>query len=223
MLSKVTNLFRIARLTRAKYARADQPVPKARSQRSHHLKRFVLFLAALCAPSAPSFAQGTLGTGSISFAAPVTNGAVITFSVRDGGTGTSPAIFNTIRLTAADLGRQFPITSADDPDFDPLVALLTNGTSDAIAWTVDLGGGGPGHRGQENSFFTLPPGGNGIDFYGFHIDNISLRLDAMTPGSLAATISVNSLPIPEPGAATLVACAACLIALSRFAFDRRNP
>ncbi len=183
------------------------------------MRKLAVLILTLCAACVSSVGQGTLGTAT--FSVPVgisrlTNGGALAFGQNLIGGGSKLAIFETLHFTADDVGRLFPITSADDPDFDPLVAILTNGTSDTIGWAYIEGYGGGFSNFRENGFFSLPPGGNGIDFRGFHIDNIALRLDQATLTSLKATILVNSQPVPEPGVAALFAYAVCLIALSRF-------
>ena len=139
-----------------------------------------------------------------------------TFQFRLGnafGFGINSPIFDTLTLSVGDIGKVFPITQAQDADFNSLVALLVNGQSDSLAFefSFDHFQTVAGNGNQENLFFApLPPGNNGIDFQGFPIDNIALRLDSADIGgssySVQTTIFVNSAAVvPEPSTAGLLA------------------
>jgi hypothetical protein len=89
-------------------------------------------------------------------------------------------------------------------------------------------------------FSQLPVGGNGIDFRGFKIDSIALRLDLLdisSPGinpngngiwtdcSYSGQISVNYEPVPEPATTVLTAIFALLLGIfgKHPRAQQRNP
>lgn len=116
-------------------------------------------------------------------------------------------IFGNLLLTTNDVGRILPVTQANDTNFDFVVSLLTNGISDWVGYEIDTPMAGSFHPTREADLFApLPQGANGIDFGGFHIDNIALEIDQLsfTPlpgGGLVGTdvtgtfrVFVNSVP-----------------------------
>ncbi len=137
-----------------------------------------------------------------------------TFEIRLGsgfGFGISSPIFDTLTLSASDVGQTFPITQAQDADFNSLVALLQNGQSNPLELDLSFNQFASiayGLSTSKSSFFApLPAGNNGIDFQGFPIDNIALRVDSVNISagnfSIQATIFVDSAPVPEPSAGAL--------------------
>lgn len=137
---------------------------------------------------------------AISFYASTSHAAVIGIGAFDiPGAGIAPDIIDVFRLTygfaadrsadifdripvqASDVGRTFTVTAADDPNFDNLARALTNGTDDEFVLYVwfDYPFSGAG-LGTPESIFFGHPGMNGIDFQGFRISAISLRLDDFT-------------------------------------------
>jgi hypothetical protein len=150
-----------------------------------------------------------------------------TFEIRLGNGfgfgGINAPIFDSLTFSASDAGKVFPITQAQDPDFNSLRALLTNGQSDYmdLELSFDNFSTAAGVSSLENQFFApLPAGNNGIDFQGFPIDNIALRLDSVNIGvssySITATIFVDSAAaVPEPSVGALTGLGGFLWLLAR--------
>jgi hypothetical protein len=177
-------------------------------------------------------AQDTLATAQIygyGGARVIRSAVTVRFGIDTGLEMVHP-IFDTIALTPADVGRLFPITQSQDSDFTALAGVLTDGQPSQIGYRNDINGSGEFAR--ENLFFlSLPAGGNGIDFQGFYIDDIALRLDSLTiasPGrnpnrdglwtdfSYTATIFVNGTPVPEPTSIALFGFGAIAVGLRRW-------
>jgi hypothetical protein len=149
-----------------------------------------------------------------------------TFEIRLGngfGFGINAPIFDSLTFSASDAGKVFPITQAQDPDFNSLRTLLINGQNDYmdLELSFDNFSSGAGVSSLENQFFApLPAGNNGIDFQGFPIDNIALRLDSVNIGvssySITATIFVDSAAaVPEPCVGALTGLGGLLWLLAR--------
>jgi len=101
----------------------------------------------------------------------------------DSSVGDGPTVFDGIVWTPADIGETMFLRSGSDPDFTEAVARLTNGVTDWIAVQLELfpGGGGPGFATWEANFFAGQVGlANGIDFGGFEIESIGLRLNSLS-------------------------------------------
>jgi CSLREA domain-containing protein len=101
----------------------------------------------------------------------------------DSSVGDGPTVFDGIVWTPADIGETMFLTSGSDPDFTEAVARLTNGVTDwiAVQLAVFPGGGGPGFATWEANFFAGQVGlANGIDFGGFEIESIGLRLNSLS-------------------------------------------
>jgi hypothetical protein len=119
-------------------------------------------------------------------------------------------LFQSLALTVALPNMTFTATAANDPAFNPVVSLLTNGVDDGVTACVAFkpGGGSGCTSSTESGFFAGAPGSsNGIDFAGDRIDSISLILGSdvlfSAGGGTAAftghiTYQVNGAPIPEP-------------------------
>jgi uncharacterized repeat protein (TIGR03803 family) len=126
---------------------------------------------------------GTLAVRRISVAggcADIMDRLRFTFGYCPGGGRPTNGLFNALLLTTKDVGRVFPIAQADDTNFAFVVSILTNGTADWVGYLIE-GACGSGEAALEQDFFSpLPPGGNGIDFAGLHIDNIALEIDQLT-------------------------------------------
>jgi hypothetical protein len=149
-----------------------------------------------------------------------------TFEIRLGNGfffGINAPIFDSLTFSTSDAGKVFPITQAQDPDFNSLRALLTNGQSDYmdLELSFDNFSTVAGVSSLENQFFApLPAGNNGIDFQGFPIDNIALRLDSVNIGvssySITAMIFVDSAAgVPEPSVGALAGLGGFLWLLAR--------
>lgn len=87
----------------------------------------------------------------------------------------SPNVFDGVSIPQTQVGVDFVTDSSSDPDFDALVALLTNGTSDAIPFAVSLSGFGGG-SGARNDF-SLPGYASSADFVGATITSMVARMD----------------------------------------------
>jgi hypothetical protein len=103
-------------------------------------------------------------------------------------------VFASRQYSLADVGQTFYSTAATDPDFGPVVALLTNGTIDSVAFSVRAAGigaqPGPGYANgpsAEQIFFSISP--PRVDFKGFAVTRLGLRIDA-----LSQTIQQTPLP-----------------------------
>ncbi len=166
-----------------------------------------LIVAVLISLCHTLFAQGTLAVGDISRTwpnlLPASDTVRFFFSRLNDEAMTS--IYKTHHFTTNDVGRLFVATQATDTNFNRMISVLTNGTLDYVGATVQVGYSGWGIYPLEGTFFSpLPPGGNGIDFSGFHIDNLALQIDQLaflhTNANAAcllftARIFVNSLPV----------------------------
>ena len=132
-----------------------------------------------------------------------------TFEVKFGVTN---SIFETLTLSAADVGQTFQITQTQDPDFNSLVSSLTDGRSETLNFQLSFNNFGSianGISAPEKVFFSqLPAGNNGIDLQGFNIDSISLRIDSVSINSpnysIRTTILVDAITVPEPSVGVLV-------------------
>jgi len=184
-----------------------------------------LFVLAVCLPARATIFPNPLATHTeVMAGSSITTAS--TFEIRLGsgfGFGINSPIFDSLTFTAADAGKVFPVTQAQDPDFNGLKTLLLNGVSDDIELDLSFDNFQSISYGLSNSeknfFAPLPAGNNGIDFQGFPIDNIALRLDSVSimPSSFSiqATFLVNSAPVPEPSTAALAALAGGLLFLLR--------
>jgi hypothetical protein len=94
-----------------------------------------------------------------------------------------PKLFEGIIFTPADVGKTVTVTEANDPEFNEVVAVLTNGVNDFLYFQAlgHPGGGGPlDERTEAFSFFGDGSGASGIDFKDFIIQCISLRINSLT-------------------------------------------
>ena len=189
---------------------------------------FSFFLMGIC-PGLLAQTFTAVGNFGNSFgAASVNNAATVSFNELVGSRTYYP-IFDKLTLTGNNVGHLYTFTQANDPDFNSMVAVLTDGVSEFVGCSLNLvpGGGGQSDWNSESRFFSqLPLGGNGIDFRGFKIDSIALRLDLLdisSPGtnpngngiwtdcSYSGQISVNYEPVPEPATKVLTAIFALLL------------
>ena len=161
------------------------------------------------------------------------NNTASTFEVRFGfGAGSNGGfIFDGLTLSVADVGKTFVISQAEDPDYNTVVGFLTNGRSDLISYELSFENFGPiamGTEASESIFFSpLPAASNGVDFEGFHLDSINLRIDSVTIDSSSFSIQTTILvdpinPVPEPGSSALMMLGAAGIWLRRLATGKSH-
>ena len=100
------------------------------------------------------------------------------------GTGASGArLFEGIIFRPSDVGMTVKMTETNDPEFNEAAAILTNGVNDSLSFqAIGYPGGGGGGYGSSEAFFFFgdQSGANGIDFMGFSITSIGIRMDALT-------------------------------------------
>jgi hypothetical protein len=103
-----------------------------------------------------------------------------------GGDGTGAygtRLFDDFFFTPSDVGTSVTVTDDDNPEFDEVIAILTNGVNDHLTFETHgypsgcIGGDGGN---EAYSFFGDSSGANGIDFENYTITSISLRMDALT-------------------------------------------
>jgi hypothetical protein len=198
------------------------------------MKAAALFLTVL-GLAVPVYPQGTIG----SFLRVAEMGGAV---VRTNATfwfGESPsffppnpvrdaAVFEHLSLTPVHVGRTFLVAAGDDPDFERLVALLTNGVQDPFGYLLNDIGGVSGY--EDVLFAPLPGGGGAVDFQGYAIDRFSLEVLALTiasPGSnlnndglwtditMSFRFSVIGHAVPEPSVVALTLTSVGLLALAR--------
>jgi hypothetical protein len=131
-------------------------------------------------------------------------------------------IFDSYTFTPSEAGHVFTVTQANDSNFDPLAALLTDGVDEDVGYAFRINGG-PGVQlnAPESVFFGNMPNNNpnGFGLKGFKIDSISLvfnQLSLDSPGSnpngdgiwtdfsFNAELSINYEPVPEPALPSLI-------------------
>jgi hypothetical protein len=105
----------------------------------------------------------------------------VLFGSDDSGVG-GVRLFDDFFFTLSDVGTSVTVTDADNPEFDEVVAILTNGVNDHLYFETH---GYPygcmhGNGGNEAYCFGNLSEANGIDFKGSIITGITLRLDALT-------------------------------------------
>ncbi|OQB92848.1 MAG: hypothetical protein BWX84_00783 [Verrucomicrobia bacterium ADurb.Bin118] len=126
-------------------------------------------------------------------------------------------LFDTLTFSPNDVGRTFTIASPDDdPDFPNAVKSLTDGVDDAI--TIFRGTSSPyGGVFAESALFSAVPR-EGPDLLGYRIDAFHLTIDELWIGRTdfsnpalpwtdtygQATLRIEGVLIPEPGAGALV-------------------
>lgn len=126
-----------------------------------------------------------------------------------------------VTFSSTDAGATVTATSANNANFNPAVAFLTNGVDGFASDLASLGpgDGGAGSAEPESRAFTgrVPAQPGAPDFAGYTIDTIQLKLNSLvfTPtlvngqagteemGSLTETIFGTS-NVPEPGAILLI-------------------
>jgi hypothetical protein len=103
-----------------------------------------------------------------------------------GGDGTGASgirLFDNFFFTPSDVGTSVTVTDAENPEFDDVIAILTNGVNDNLSFETHGYPGGCiiGSGGNEaGAFFGDSSGANGIDFENYTITGITLRLEALT-------------------------------------------
>jgi hypothetical protein len=161
-----------------------------------------------------------LGTWEYSHSSSVVGtaqGIVFTFGWWNPNEGAviSDPVFEEIFVTCSDVGMSFTATGADDPDFDGLVSVLTNGVDDTLAvmHTVGSCGCGSGIHMRESQVFV-----NGSpDFAGQAIDSICLKVNSLLLDPQESwtdySFDVAVVVVPEPAALSLLAVGACTFLL----------
>jgi hypothetical protein len=133
-------------------------------------------------------------------------------------------VFDGIPLRPSDSGRTFKITLSDDPDFAPLVAVLTNGIDDRLKIKFTVPGGASSLPDFFESQFFF--GGLGpIDFRTATITSIDLHVDDLSfflaPGSnlqarMQGEIIIEGFRVAEPLSLTLLGLGSLCIFASRW-------
>ncbi len=110
------------------------------------------------------------------------------------GTGASGArLFEGNIFRPSDVGMTVTMTEANDPEFNEAAAILTNGVNDSLSFqAIGYPAGCIGGDGSSEAlfFFGDQSGANGIDFMGYTITSIGIRIDALTlniPGAIRIT------------------------------------
>ncbi|WP_052672331.1 PEP-CTERM sorting domain-containing protein [Aliterella atlantica] len=114
-------------------------------------------------------------------------------------------------ISAADVGISYTVTTATNPNFSEITALLTDGVSDTIFFGVTGFPSGTGvATGVGESAFTF---NNATDFQGAIIDSLTITIDSFAPDSPGQnpngdgiwtdysakySLSVQGRPVPEP-------------------------
>jgi len=89
--------------------------------------------------------------------------------------GGSPDIV--VPLTDTDDGAVFTFTSANEPDFDAIVAALTNGQADRVVRRIEAGAGAVASLPTEESCFSDFLTAEAVDLAAFDIQSIKLSVD----------------------------------------------
>jgi len=133
-------------------------------------------------------------------------------------------LFENVFLTSLSAGQTFTATSTTDPAFDNFVSKLTNGVDDLMYISmnfaiqdnngvfIDAGGGGGYGMYESDMLGNQLYGGNGVDFLGFDIDTIALRINSIrfshpfagTTMDINWTLSVEGPSITPPHPSTAI-------------------
>ena len=133
-------------------------------------------------------------------------------------------IFDSFTLTSGNLSHIFTVTQANDPDFEPLAALLTDGVNERVGYTMQqLDGAEYSSINFESNFFENLPSSNpnGFGLAGYQIDSISAVFNDTGPidlggnivESYGAQLSVNYEPAPEPPTTVLLTLLGSIFAI----------
>ena len=118
----------------------------------------------------------------------VANQLIFQFGYSPSSLPPTNTIFETVPFTSSSIGQPFTITQLEDPDFNLIVQKLTDGLPELVWFVAELPGSGLSSQSSfESAFFApLPLGPDAVDFEGYRITGLSLRLDQLvfdTPGS----------------------------------------
>lgn len=108
-----------------------------------------------------------------------------------------------ILVSTNDIGRIFPITQAQNTNFNEFVSKLTNGTNNYFGYMAGAVGCFWGLGAIPERTF-VPSNESGVDLQGHSIDNIAFQIDALTfhttptwtDMSVSFRILVNAKPVP---------------------------
>jgi hypothetical protein len=126
--------------------------------------------------------------------------------------GDGPAVFEGIVWRPEDVGKTVALSTPDDPEFHAVADAFADGVNGYVDvfGATHPGGAGPGFATSESNFFFGDPTGQGrVDFEGFVVDLLALRLDALALGTPSATgytlsmtliVSGHSLACSDPDA-----------------------
>jgi len=98
-----------------------------------------------------------------------------------------PSLFDDVVLTEASLHQVITATSMSDPDFDGIVATMTDGVEDVLYFFNTIGVGSGGFGNSEKNWFSL--GTN--DFSGMQIGTITLTVDEISFQTANNTTSLH--------------------------------
>ena len=151
-------------------------------------------------------------------------------------------IFDNYSFTTSDIGSTFVLTAADDPDFTPLVTLMTDGLSNRVGYVMAWTPIGPDYGGNADYesvvFAGSPFMTNGIDLQGTVIDSFALHINDLnldSPGSdpngqgnwtdfrFSVTLEVYGHVIPEPSTFVMLCGGAVICAACSFTKKRKAP
>jgi len=143
---------------------------------------------------------------------------------------TRASVFGATGLTESDLGKVFVSTSATDLDFDPLVALLTNGVDDWLETGTCLGDANGkvacgSSVGRESGFFGRSPDlqGERIESFSIRIDEISIDPGTFTTSNLRATFTISgAAPVPAVPGWAVLALAGLLVIVATLTLGSRR-
>ncbi|NOZ68295.1 MAG: hypothetical protein GXP46_03425 [Deferribacteres bacterium] len=144
--------------------------------------------------------------------------------------GPLAVLFEDFYLDESYIGQTLTATQSTETDFNAAVDVLTNGKNDEIGYSF----GGAYGTSEAYFFFGDSSGANGIDFYGYTIDAISIRINEielnydgyMTTEIFQGTLIIEgqSPPpvVPEPKSSVLFVVGQMLLAGGHYIKRRRK-